>query len=225
MRTNVYIDGFNLYYGCLKGTPHKWLNLEALFDALLPRNQVQKIHFFTAKVEPRPNDPDLPMRQMTYIRALQTLPRVEVHFGTFLSSCVRAPLVECDQNDHPQKVNGRPVIKNAPSGKPMMKWVHKTEEKGSDVNLAAHLLREAYLKQCECAVVVSNDSDLLTPVRMVKQDCGTTVGLVCPRPKGSLELKRLATFQKDIRVHQLQSAQFPVTITDKVGTITKPATW
>jgi len=36
MLTNVYVDGFNLYYGCLKGTPYKWLDLGALCQALLP---------------------------------------------------------------------------------------------------------------------------------------------------------------------------------------------
>lgn len=34
-RTNVYIDGFNLFYGALKGSPYKWLNLEALCQRLL----------------------------------------------------------------------------------------------------------------------------------------------------------------------------------------------
>lgn len=40
MLTNVYVDGFNLYYGCLKGTPYKWLDLGALFQALLPSNKI-----------------------------------------------------------------------------------------------------------------------------------------------------------------------------------------
>ena len=130
MRTNVYIDGFNLYYGLLRGSQYKWLNLEALFDSLLPRNQIQSILYFTAKVEARPNDLDLPVRQAAYLRALATLPRVEIHFGTFLSSCVRAPVVARDAAGQPLKTNGRPTIKLAPSGKPVMEWVHKTEEKG-----------------------------------------------------------------------------------------------
>lgn len=29
MRTNVYIDGFNLYYGAVKDTKFKWLNTTA----------------------------------------------------------------------------------------------------------------------------------------------------------------------------------------------------
>lgn len=225
MRTYVYIDGFNLYYGLLKGSPYKWLNLESLFDGLLPKNQIVKIRYFTAMVDPRENDPDLPIRQATYNRALATLPRVEIHKGTFLSSCVRAPEVEVDGTGKPRRVNGRPVIKKSANGAPVMRWVAKTEEKGSDVNLAAHLLRDAYQDACECAVIVSNDSDLLTPIRMVKADKRLVVGLVPPRQQGSAELKGLATFTKSIRRYQLAAAQFPDRFQDAVGTITKPASW
>lgn len=225
MITNVYIDGFNLYYGCLKGGPNKWLNLEALFDVVLPKNKIQTIHYCTAMVEARASDPDLPVRQAAYLRALATLPRVKIHMGTFLASCVRAPEVETGQDGKPRMANGKPVIRRAASGKPMMKWVYKTEEKGSDVNLAAHLLRDAYSGSCECAVVVSNDSDLLTPIRMAKTDCRLVIGLVPPRPKGSVELKRLANFQRALRVHELAAAQFPPSFTDDKGTITKPSSW
>ena len=224
MLTNVYIDGFNLYYGLLKGSPHKWLNLEVLFDSLLPKNNVQRIRYFTAKVEARPGDPDLPVRQAAYLRALATLPRVEIVYGTFLTSCVRAPVVVRDTNGFPLRQNGRPVIKLAASGKPVMEWVQKTEEKGSDVNLAAHLLKDAFKADCECAVVVSNDSDLLTPLRMAKAE-GLTTGLVPPRNTGSVELKRTVDFQRAVRVHQLVAAQFPNSFSDRVGTITKPAGW
>ena len=35
MRAYIYVDGFNLFYRALKGTPHKWLNLAALAKRLL----------------------------------------------------------------------------------------------------------------------------------------------------------------------------------------------
>jgi hypothetical protein len=39
MRTIVYIDGFNLYYGAVKGTPYKWLDLKSVCQKLLdPHN-------------------------------------------------------------------------------------------------------------------------------------------------------------------------------------------
>lgn len=73
MRTHVYVDGYNLFYGSLKGTPHKWLNIYALCSALMPRNDIRAIRYFTAQVSGTPRDPDQPTRQQTYFRALQPL--------------------------------------------------------------------------------------------------------------------------------------------------------
>lgn len=53
MRVNVYIDGFNLYYGAVKGTPYRWLNLAEICRLLLPRDEVLQIKYFTALVNPR----------------------------------------------------------------------------------------------------------------------------------------------------------------------------
>jgi uncharacterized LabA/DUF88 family protein len=225
--THVYIDGFNLYYGLLRSSPFKWLNLEAFCDQLLPKNNVKKIAYFTARVTARPRDPDQPIRQQMYLRALATLPRVEVYFGTFLNSVIRQPLVAPHPTD-PRKyatANGKPVLKMDGTGVTVTDWVLKTEEKGSDVNLAAHLLRDAYRQNCKCVVIVSNDSDLLTPIRMAKSDCGLKVGLILPRPKGSIELKSVADFTINPRQHYLGTSQFPQTLADSTGTITRPAAW
>ena len=94
--THVYIDGFNLYYGLLKGSAYKWLDLERFCDQLLPRNTVTEIHYFTAKVDARPQDSAQPVRQQAYLQALQTLGRVQIHLGTFLSSVVSQVVVEID---------------------------------------------------------------------------------------------------------------------------------
>ena len=72
MITNFYIDAFNLYYGCLKGTPYKWLNLERFCQLHFPGNNVHRIRYCTARVKPRPSDPRQPIRQQTYLRALGT---------------------------------------------------------------------------------------------------------------------------------------------------------
>lgn len=60
MKVNVYVDGFNLYYGSVKGTPHKWLDFSAPCRLMLPRDHINRIRYFTAKVKPLPNDPDQP---------------------------------------------------------------------------------------------------------------------------------------------------------------------
>ncbi len=61
-------------------------------------------------------------------------------------------------------------------------WVDKTEEKGSDVNLASHLLRDAYTGKFEVAVLITNDSDLAEPVRIVAQELNLPVGILNPPP-------------------------------------------
>ncbi len=141
--TNVYVDGFNLYYGCVKGTPNKWLNIAELCRLSLPSHyQIHRIRYFTALVKPRPSDPNQDVRQRTFIRALQTLPNCSVHYGEFLQSEVRMHLA-------------KPVAKG-----PATALVVKTEEKGSDVNLATYLLVDAYEHDFEVAVVITDDSDL-----------------------------------------------------------------
>lgn len=93
------------------------------------------------------------------------------------------------------------------------------------MNLAAYLLRDAYRNACKCAVIISYDSDLITPLRMAKADCGLTIGLVPPRSYGSVELKALADFKIDPRIHILASSQLPDPVATPGGPIHKPANW
>ena len=80
-RTTVYIDGFNLYYRALRGTPHKWLDIAAMSRAALPSHcSITAIHYYTAHVSGR-TDPRAPARQHAYLRALRTQPGVTLHFG------------------------------------------------------------------------------------------------------------------------------------------------
>ena len=78
MATIVYIDGFNFYYGAVKGTPYKWLDLEKLCRLLLPRDDIVKIRYFTAMIRERSHDPEQVVRQQAYLRALATLKQVPV---------------------------------------------------------------------------------------------------------------------------------------------------
>ena len=83
MQTIVYVDAFNLYYGCLKGTSFKWLDVVALSRLLLPGHSILRVKYFTARVSPRPGDPGQPQRQQAYLRALETRPEIEIHYGHY----------------------------------------------------------------------------------------------------------------------------------------------
>jgi uncharacterized LabA/DUF88 family protein len=85
--------------------------------------------------------------------------------------------------------------------------VIKTEEKGSDVNLATHLLHDAHRGPFDVAVVISNDSDLLEPIRIVRRELGKRVGILNPHPKPSRALLPHIDFIKPIRAGALRAAQ------------------
>jgi hypothetical protein len=107
--------------------------------------------------------------------------------------------------------------------------VHDTEEKGTDVNLATYLLMDGYEDDYEQALVISNDADLALPISIVRDKLQRPIGIVNPNIKLKevmpKELKDAATFNRRIRKSALLQCQFPPTLQDTTGTITKPGTW
>ena len=103
--------------------------------------------------------------------------------------------------------------------------VIKTEEKGSDVNLAAHLLMDAFNNKFDAAIVISNDSDLMLPVQIAKQKLNKFIFVLNPHPNDSFQLKRWAHIHKKITPKDLAPALFPNHLTDAAGTFSKPTTW
>jgi uncharacterized LabA/DUF88 family protein len=103
--------------------------------------------------------------------------------------------------------------------------VVKTEEKGSDVNLAVQLVHDAHLDRFDCAVIVSGDSDLLMPVTVVRNEIGKMVGVLNPQRHPCAVLKANASFYKHLRPNFVAAAQFPNTLADARGTFSKPAVW
>jgi hypothetical protein len=93
MKTNVYVDAFNLYYGSLKGTQYKWLDIKKLCEQAFPNDTIGKIRVFAANVKARPSNPQQPIRQQIYFRALRTIPDLEIHLGQFNETEIWAPLV------------------------------------------------------------------------------------------------------------------------------------
>lgn len=207
MLTNCYIDGFNLYNGSLKGTSYKWLDFSTLFRNLLPNAQIHRIRYFTALVKATPNDPQKRQRQQIYIRAIKTIPNLSVHLGRFQTNTKRLPLA------HPPTSGSRMVD------------VMRTEEKGSDVNLASYLLLDGFRKEYEQAVIVSNDADLVTPIKIVRDEFGLNVGLLNPQENPSRVLKEAVDFYRKLRQGPLSVSQFSDSLEDDDGVFRKPSRW
>lgn len=215
MNVRVYIDGFNLYYRALRNRPaphggtYKWLDLGKLASALMPppNYSIDLIRYFTANVRSLPDDPDAPVRQQAYLRALKTLSLVTVHLGYFMAKQTRARLVT-------PLGDGTKTVE-----------VHKTEEKGSDVNLATYLLLDGFRDEYDVAAVITNDSDLVEPVRIVRDELKKTVIILGPNrdPKRySRELIGVATGFKPIREGVLRASQLPSTLTTSLARFRSP---
>lgn len=205
IRTNVYVDGLNLYYGKLKYSPNKWLNVRCLCETIFPGNNICSIKYFTARVRGTPRDPDQPIRQAVYFRALRTISDLTLIYGHFLTNPKTMPL----------------------TGSNPTKWVKvdKTEEKGSDVNLATHLLVDAFNNEYDIALLISNDSDLAEPLRVIKEDFHKTILLLSPFKTYSKKLAQHSDFKKRIPAHILKRCQFPEKLIDVGGEFHKPRAW
>lgn len=209
----VYVDGFALYKALLqrRHPAFKWLDLEAMARRLFPHRTVVGVKYFTAALKPLTNDPGIGQRQQVYWRALRTT-SVEIVEGTFLFNRQYLPL-------HPEVLD--------PSGRVVTVRVKRPEEKGTDVALASHLLVDAFDGAADSFAVVTNDSDLVPPMRMLAAR-GRSLALVSVA--GDRYNKAFASIGletvRQIRAGTLASSQFPDSLEDAAGRILhRPRRW
>ena len=206
----AYIDGLNFYYGAVRTRPAlKWLNPMTMLQNLLPQETIKDIRYFATIVQHLPADPDAPVRQGIYFRALNTVPALTIHEGRM---AVRTK-------------TGVVLPKATP---PQIATIEVFEEKRTDVNIASHLLVDAFEGRYDTAIVVSNYSDLTTPIEMVVNRLGKRVVTVNPyrARQQSSELRRAASRAiPEINASVLRASQFPDTLTDARGSFTRPRSW
>ena len=143
MKTNIYVDGFNLYFRLLKDNPSlKWLNLKLLAEQLLsPANQIAAVRYYAARVSGR-LDAEASRRQQVYLAALATVPEITVHMGNFLTAPKWAGLV------HPPQTRPPTII-----SKPWPARGQGMEGRGEGQRRESgrHLLRDAFRQSFDVA--------------------------------------------------------------------------
>jgi 6-hydroxy-3-succinoylpyridine 3-monooxygenase len=204
-RCIVYIDGFNLYYGALRGGRFKWLNLEKYFRLLLPNDNIQKIRYFSARVVGASA-----ARQSAYLSALDTLPLVDVILGKFKTKQIRG------------------LCPNCPLPEP--RYFSAYEEKRTDVNIALWMLHDAQKDLCDRMVLVSGDSDLVPAVAMTKDNYPQKEIIVYIPARSdvrgaAVELRTAADKNKTLPLQMLKASQFPAEIATDSAIIKKPMSW
>ncbi|WP_197341917.1 NYN domain-containing protein [Ralstonia solanacearum] len=234
LRTRVYVDGYNFYYGCLKGTHHKWLDLYKLFqEHVLPSALIERdgqyvrsellteaVQFFTATIiERAAKAHDSVSSQARYHTALRKRHdgRIRIVEGYYSVTKARAPRIDAAKPDAwPRDCERVPI------------W--RLEEKQTDVNLALHAYHDAMTAQVDHVVIASNDTDLVPALRMIRGHTSVTVGLVIPtRDSERRPNEDLAKYAHWVRRHltdaELAAAQLPrVVLGGKTPTV-KPDSW
>jgi len=226
MDTIVYIDGYNLFYGRLRGTNYKWLDIFKLFETIAhiqnPLSQIVKIKFFTAPVKANfSSHGQLSVQsQERYHRAL---------LETYKDKLEIIKGFHTVERGFPPKYK-KPIDKND------RVEIWQFEEKQSDVNIALHMYRDAASLQCQQQILVSNDSDLELALKLIKQDFkAIELGLVIPRQKPNPTSKHRPTSSKlsqytdwtrsYISDFECSNSQLPNTIPTRRKAILKPTYW
>jgi uncharacterized LabA/DUF88 family protein len=212
MAAFVYIDGFAVYHMCFRHNADrnhlKWLDYCALAGALLPDEEIALIRYYTARVGDSPEDPQRASRQDAYLRALATLPGLEICQGNFVKSKREVRLVAAPPGVDPRQTA----------------WVR--QEKRSDVTLATHLLTDAFDGEMSVALLLTNDSDFVEPVRIVRERFEVRLIVVSPDDRVSKRLAKAASFARPLDYGLLDKCQLPDVVVDSDGRqIFRPPAW
>ena len=185
-KTIIYVDGYNLYYGLLKGTADKWLDLSLFARRLLPaEHEIVAVKYFTSCTLTYPHDESAIERQNIYLQAIRTLPNVKVISGFFKKNKVQMPVYE-------EPCKGCSVPQNG------FVRVVRLEEKRSDVNLAVEAMVDAAQSDVECLVVITGDADQVGTIEAARWRFRKTVLVFNPQNRISDHLKKAASYYKNI---------------------------
>lgn len=231
MKTNVYIDGFNFYYGMYRAPrnlPWKWLDIRALCERLDSNCVIHRIRYFTANPIVSPRDPQQGIRHEAFFRAVETLPDCTVHRGRHqVNPKDQSPQHPIPLPDlvPPLSADVVPEVRRAFDALKRI-TVMNIEEKGTDVSLASHLLVDVATGDCEAIMVISNDSDLATPLELARTRFGIDVTVYSPRNTVTTDLKNAATRYRVLRPGMLEGCLLPDVVVGKDGReIHKPEKW
>lgn len=199
-RVIVYVDGFNIYFGMLEAgfSNCKWLNLKALVLSLLkPNQELTAIKYFTSRVS---NNPDKQKRQTNYLEALETQ-GIKIYYGHY-----QRDTIECKRCGNI--------------------WPNYNE-KMTDVNIATHMLADAYQDNYDMAMLISGDSDLVPPILVIHENFKQKrVFVAFPPKRFNNSVALVAKGSLTIGRKKLIDCQFADEVAKSDGfTLHKPVEW
>jgi uncharacterized LabA/DUF88 family protein len=199
-RVQVYVDGFNLYFGMVEASYKqcKWLDLRLLSENLLKSSQeLVGVKYFTSRLN---NNPEKQKRQTIYIEALQTT-NVDIYFGQYQSDTIKCK--SCG-----------------------IQWP-KFNEKMTDVNIATEMLNDTFHDKYDTAMLISGDSDLVPPIRSIHENWNSKrVFVAFPPKRHNQTVADVSKGNLTIGRKKLVDSQFPFHVIKSDGyLLTKPLNW
>ena len=165
-RVIVYVDGFNFYYGLRKDRhwrKYYWLDIVKLFERFLrPNQELISVKYFSARPT---NDSGKNSRQYAFFQANKENPKFQLILGKYLSKDITC--FKCGN------------------------IIHTHEEKETDTRIATQIVSDAYNNNCDIAIVVSADSDMIPAIELAKKT-GRRVYLYFPPNHYSSNLAAMA---------------------------------
>ena len=197
----AYIDGFNLYFGMKSKNWQKyyWLDLYLMVESLLkPDQKLIGVKYFTSRVS---DNPAKQKRQNDYLEALELKSSIKIFYGKYQitrKECANCKFINQYQN-----------------------------EKMTDVNIATELITDAYSDMFDVALLVSADSDLVSPVIKVRDLFKQKSIVICfPPNRHSKDLELAASKYFYIKESSLSNNQLPDSIKKLDGfNLSRPTRW
>jgi uncharacterized LabA/DUF88 family protein len=135
---------------------------------MFPNKNIVKVKIFAANSKPLLGDPQAPDRQLIYFNALETVSKIKVYKYEY----------------SPQRRN-LPLLSELSKGRLVKARVFSYQEKGADVNMAIHIIRDAALDLYDSAIVFTNDLDFEETIRMARYEFGRRVYVVTTTLEGN----------------------------------------
>jgi len=210
-RVTFLVDGFNLYHSVvdasrdLGGASTKWLDIHSFCKSYLANigkdAKLERIYYFSAYAKHRQrSDPDVIIRHENYIKCLRATGINDI-LGRFKQRDLSCP--KCGQT------------------------IEKHEEKETDVAIATKLLEACFLNECDTAVLVTGDTDILPAIKTaLKHFPDKRVMCVFPYRRKNQELAQLVQGCFRVKADKYLNHQLPNPMPLPDGThISKPTTW
>jgi 6-hydroxy-3-succinoylpyridine 3-monooxygenase len=227
LRTRVYVDGYNLYYGCLKNTADKWLDMRALVERVLANVPYERsgepvsyefrtpaIKYFTAPI----------LSSFSVACQAQYHTALRGHLGKDLQ------IITGYYDARPARAHT--WVEGKPAGECPVVEIWKLEEKQSDVALALHAFCDAVLDEIDQVIVMTNDSDFAPAMQMIRQHTDVVLGLIAPvregdgRSRVNRELNKHAHWTRaHILDAEFATSHLPPMVRLKSGAVHKPLSW